>query len=679
MDNCRFIIKLLKLQLKLSILVFIYFNVSYAQSINEINKLKSEYEKLKKIQDQNITNSANFDQKINENLLPKNAYITGLNRKYVTIEDSLKDLSLSKYFGYNFFTKRDTVAFWENLPSPPNYVLGPGDEIIISIWGQTQLRQSFSINRDGTIYDDKVGQLDLLGKTLEKSKIYLLSQFGRVYATLIGSKPTSYIDVSLGGLKSINVNFVGNVKYPGVYSIHPFSNLITGLIQIGGVDTTGSLREINIRRNNKLYAKVDLYDYFLEGSMPNDIQLRDQDIVFIPTIKKRALIDSSVVRPGFYEFLNGESVKTGIKYAGGLSSHASQIISIQSIKPINERNSRDNNHINNYIKYDDSDNFFIENGDQILVRRIFNSFKNVEIIGQVKRPGIYPFKEGMTIKDLMELGGGFNDSTYLKSIYLDSGKIVRRNPLSRYETVISIKLRDYIGENSLNFELENLDRFVVHSNLNFFEKDNITISGEVNIPGSYPIIEDSESLNSIIQRAGGLTSKSLSNGISIYRDKRHLNAFEGSTMIRKEELQNRQDIVELENSKIRVAWDTKDIILMAGDSIVVKESTRTVNVLGEVYNPGVLTFNKNKSVNDYINSAGGITAQGNKNSVIVVYANGVVRPKRRLFSPRVLDGSTIVVNRKPPSEPFNITQFATNWTSIISSMITAIVLSRQIN
>ena len=177
---------------------------------------------------------------------------------YLIIE---KDEMDTRYFGYDYFTRRDTVAFWENLPTPANYLLGPGDELIISLWGETQLRETYTISREGKIYDEKVGLLNIAGKTIEVAKEYLENQFGRVYATLKGNNPTTYMDVSLGQLRSINVNFVGEVNYPGVYPVHPFSTLITGLIQAGGIDTTGSLRKIQIKREGVLKTEVDLYDY----------------------------------------------------------------------------------------------------------------------------------------------------------------------------------------------------------------------------------------------------------------------------------------------------------------------------------------------------------------------------------------------------------------------------------
>ena len=141
---------------------------------------------------------------------------------------------------------------------------------------------------------------------------------------------------------------------------------------------------------------------------------------------------------------------------------------------------------------------------------------------------------------------------------------------------------------------------------------------------------------------------------------------------------NTEDTEDTEDTKVRVAWQNESITLMPGDSVVVKESTGTINVSGQVYNPGLIEFRRGKPLRYYINSTGGITERGNPKSIIVVYANGVVSPNKWYTTPKIEDGATIIVNEKAPEEPFDVTQFATNWTSIVASMITAVVLSKQL-
>ena len=198
------------------------------------------------------------------------------------------------------------------------------------------------------------------------------------------------------------------------------------------------------------------------------------------------------------------------------------------------------------------------------------------------------------------------------------------------------------------------------------KEKNITISGEVNIPGEYPLVRDNEDLLTIVKRAGGFTNKALNDGIVIYR----LNSSIGKAAPIELEGQNQPRMY-------RLAWKNNKISLMPGDSIIVLESTNTVEVSGEVYNPGLIEFQRNRSLRYYINSSGGLTNKADKKAINVVYPNGVVVPYKYKISPKITNGSKIIINKKIDEPEFDITQFATNWTSIISSLVTIFILSQQ--
>ena len=269
--------------------------------------------------------------------------------------------------------------------------------------------------------------------------------------------------------------------------------------------------------------------------------------------------------------------------------------------------------------------------------------------------------------DLLNDKDEFISKLLNKSLFEDNRIIIISRITEKILSIIEEILEKNISETKIIILAQNLEK---RSKLrNFFEKENIQISGEVNIPGVYPLISDNEDLASILNRVGGLTSKALINGISIYRDKKYFQ----NMMDNNEEISNKN-----KNSKVRVAWKNSSIILMPGDSIVVRESTKTVNIIGAVQNPGLVEYNEGKPLRYYINSVGGITEKGNKRSIILVEPNGLVRPKKWYSSPSVTDGSTIYVSEKENTEPFDATQFATNWTQIISSVITAVILSQQI-
>jgi len=255
----------------------------------------------------------------------------------------------------------------------------------------------------------------------------------------------------------------------------------------------------------------------------------------------------------------------------------------------------------------------------------------------------------MTILDLLTLAGSFEDSTFWKTIYQDRAEIIRRDENSRYNKVIEVSLIDLVnGQKFGNFFLQNLDQVIVHQNTKFFEPQNVKILGEVNVPGTYPLIRDGETLQSIIDRAGGLTPRAFEDGIEINRD------------------------------TLKVVWEDYSIPILAGDSIVVSPRPGVVYVTGEVYNPGLIAYKKGRSLKSYLEAAGGLTTNGNKKDILVIYANGDVKTKRFLSTPAIRDGAMIIVNAKEEREPVNMTQLATNWAQIISSLLTIIILIRQL-
>ena len=608
----------------------------FAQSSQELERGKIEFERLQRNQRQQTLGSLNPTIVDSIEGLPRETSLV-LPSENLDLEETEADL-VPGYFGYDLFNSG--VTFWDNLPAPSNYLLGPGDEVVISLWGETQMRKTYTINRDGKIYDDKVGLLNLTGKNINNVSKFLNDQFGRVYSTLQGNNPTTYIDVSLGRMRSININFTGEVFRPGISPVHPFSTIISAISQVGGIKTTGSLREIHVKRDGKTYATFDLYEYLIEGKLPKNIQLKDQDLIFVPIRLSTVTMSSAIVRPGIYESKLGESIKSMLDYAGGAKEDASSRIGIKRIANAKVKNF--------YIDINESENVTINNGDKIELIKMFESVKSVEIIGQVKSPGIYNFWTGMTIKNLFELSGGYEDTTFYKSIHTTSAEIIRKNPDSPFETVISIDLDNLLSDQKANLLLQNLDRFVIHANPNYFEKKNVVILGEVRVPGSYPLLRKNEDLQSFINRAGGLTEKAFPEAIEIFRD------------------------------SLRIGWENTKIPISAGDSIIVKPKTGVVLVQGEIYNKGYIEYQKGKSLQYYIDSAGGITINGNKNDVFVLYANGVVKPKKMLSSPKIRDGSTIIVNFKEPEEPFDATEFANTTVSLISSLLTVIVLINQI-
>ncbi|MCH8328478.1 MAG: SLBB domain-containing protein, partial [Candidatus Marinimicrobia bacterium] len=500
------------------------------------------------------------------------------------------------YFGYDFFNDRTRVELWENLPAPASYRLGAGDEIVISLWGDSKLRATKSISRNGTIFISEVGLVSLTGKTITEAQAYLRSKFSQVYATLRGSKPSTFMDVSLGKLKLINVTFLGEVSNPGVHALHPFSRGITGLIQAGGIITTGSLRAIQIIRDTKIVATIDLYAYLLKGSAVSDIQLQDQDIIFVPVRHTTIKVEGKVKRPLIYESLQGESIADMLDYCGGRTPDASNTIEITSITSDLDRDNDEDILRIIYLPLSSAKNTLAKDGDIINVREILPVDKEVYIFGQVKRPGVFGFQESMRLMDLLELAGGINDESYWKSVYTERAELIRRDENSDYSITISIDLnalRD--GDESQNLELENLDQVIIRSNPYFAPPRNVSVQGEVKVPGVYAIRRDGETLEEIFQRVGGFNPRAFQEGIRMQRD------------------------------GIRVILSDYSIRVAGGDSIFVPFHPGVVRVIGEVYTPGLIHYSPDLDLHDYIESAGGFTPTAAKKQLSVTYANGNVK------------------------------------------------------
>jgi protein involved in polysaccharide export with SLBB domain len=651
-----------KFYLLLFLIFFVCGNTAFGQSIQELTALRGLLDQNNGITlPEEMSNGSQYNTKNEQDGIvyitapkikyqPKKGEWPSENKYLKWFNETDQDTSVMElygfisdtspeYFGYNIFTQRDSIAFWQHLPAPDNYILGAGDVVDISLWGETQLKDRYIIDRASNIYIDQVGLIGLRSKTVNEAKYLIENRFKQSFATLRGNTPSSFIDITIEAGKTINVHFVGEVNYPGIHMVHPFSSAITGLIQTGGIKTNGSLRNIKIKRNDEIIKIIDVYHYLLDGDLNNNIQLRENDVVIVPTRESTIEIDGSVVRNGYYEAIEGDNIKKMINYAGGIALKASGRVTLSRIIPIVNRANNMLPHEQHLISIDDLINITAVNGDIIYLHEIPPSFSEVSIVGQVKTPGTYKYTESMTLKDILELAGGIEDLEYLKTIHLDQIEIIRKNRSNIDNDIIKINLDEYLTNNKLDsLKLENFDLVVVHSNNNYLKSNNVTINGEIKVPGVYSLQNDNESLSSIIQRAGGFTDKAFPNGIIITRGEKN------------------------------VIWDDLSQPLVAGDNIIVDEQPGVVEVKGYIYNPGLVRFSPGRSMKSYINASGGVTQLGNRNNIIVQYPNGNVKSKKFLFNPIVKEGCTIIVKPKMPKEPLNINEFLRDTASIIASL-----------
>ena len=366
------------------------------------------------------------------------------------------------------------------MPAPQDFILGPGDEVIISIWGETNFRKSFTLNREGLIYYEKIGFLNLSNKTISESQLYLKNEFSRIFSTLRDDDARSDLLLEVGQLKSINVYLTGQVSSPGIHLIHPFSNIFSALVQAGGINQNGSLRNIKIIRNNKEIKSVDFYSFFLQGTNDFDsLKLINGDVIHVPTILKRAEIKGEILNPGFFELFENDTVSDLIKYAGGLSENASQSAIIDLIIPFSERLSDDNATTSLNLNSDKYKSINLNNGDSVNIIPISAVESKVEVIGRVKNPGEFSYKS--TLKEVLDLAGGFNDPTFRLTIKEDEILILRKDASSFYSMQYFTSYN-----NSENFILKPEDKILIYEDINYRNNFTYRIEGEVVKPGTYP-------------------------------------------------------------------------------------------------------------------------------------------------------------------------------------------------
>jgi len=638
------------------------FSVVFSQTYEEIIKLRNQYEQLKESQLQDeLNNEGETLLKDQEDEGPTRViykpedleefYRLQLSQLTKSLEeinelnsffDSTKKLS---HFGYNLFTNRDTMSFFDNMPLPSNYTLGSGDELIISLWGQVEKEETSIINRDGNIFFEDIGIVELGGLTLSESKLKLKNAFSKTYSTIKSNEPSTFLDISLGQLKGLNIHILGFVNSPGVYALHPFTDPFTALFYAGGVDTTGSLRNIEIYRDGIKVHSVDLYSIINGGSLNKQVRLLDQDIIFVPSRKSKVIINGAVQIPGYFELIEFETANDLINYSGGLTSKASNLITLKRVNSPFKRKSDDLAIEFFLIPMDSLNNFKLQNGDSLGIALISDYFPTITINGWVKRPGQYPYIKGIDILELIEIGGGLND----KSWFLPSQK--RVITLKKYNNSSKQKLITFDYDNIINGSqkiiLNPFDEVQILKNKSNNFNNYVSIKGEINSEGIYSI--SNRTLKDIISDAGGFTTNAFIEGIEVYRD------------------------------TLRVGVNSLSMVPLNGDSIFVPLRPGSITVLGSVNNPGLISFENGLSINDFIDLAGGYTIYANKKDVFIIYPNGLAKKKTRLSSPKVLEGSTIMVSASQlVTQQTDYLVVSQQIASIISSLATvALIISSQ--
>jgi protein involved in polysaccharide export with SLBB domain len=556
--------------------------------------------------------------------------------------ESLPGRGNEEFFGYSFFNR--SINFFDNIPTPANFKLAAGDEIVLSLWGETNSRESFVLNKNGSIYYSNIGFINLSNKTIKEAELLLSEKLISIYSTLQDKE--TQLDVELGKTKSINVYFTGQVTNPGISLVHPFTDVFSALVQSGGINSNGSLRNVKLIRNGKTYNIYDFYSFFLSGidNFSSD-RLLDGDIIHIPQVEKRVEIRGAVNSPSFFELLPNENYKDLLNYASGYTKNASSIISVIQIIPISSRDSDDVARKSlNLKRGDELNTLSINNGDRFIVNSITTNDISARILGRVKNPGEYQIPDNYSLKSLLNLAGGFQDPNYVNSINLENIVILRKSKNTVNNLEFSVNYAD-----ADNFIVEPNDTIIVYRDSNYMFSKTFSISGEVNFPGSYQVIKGLKIGDAIIN-AGGYTSFANEEVVKITINGSQLNNF------------------------------FLDSEVLDGMEITIPPLIKTIEVSGNVFNPGILDISSKKlTIAGAIQASGGLKESTKRNKIIVTNANG------RSYKPSFLQkqfkrldyGDVISVPTK--ERDLDITQLVSDVSNTLANLLAIFIIIDRVN
>ena len=551
---------------------------------------REQAERIKKQYEQEVgTNAANMQgTELNEARLREEAQdeTTALTNNQPTTEDLAQE---DQVFGRNIFNTRNlTFEPNNNMATPPNYQLGPGDEVIIDIWGasQTSIRQT--ITPDGTINMQELGPIYLSGMTVEEANRFLKNKLGTVF-----SNENNQIQVTLGNTRTIQINIMGEVVQPGTYALSAFSTVFHALYRAGGVNDIGSLRNVQLVRNGKKIAAVDVYDFIMQGKIKDDIRLQEGDVIIVPAYDMLVKMSGNVKRPMRFEMKKDETLTALIKYAGGFNADAYS----KSVRMVRQ------NGMEYEVKTVDEMDYSVcqlRDGDVVTVGAILNRFTNkVEIKGAVYRPDIYALDGKVnTVRALIEKAQGLMDDAFTNRAVLQR----QRDDLT--SEIVSVDVKALMNGTIPDIPLRKNDILYIPSIHDLQDLGSVTIYGEVTKPDEYPYA-DNMTLEDLIIQAGGLKEAASTVRVDVSR-----------------RIKNTKSVNSTDSIGQMFSFALKDgfvidgqpgFVLQPYDQVFVRRSPgyqtqQNVSIQGEVIFGGTYTLtSKAERLSDLVKKAGGVT------------------------------------------------------------------------
>ena len=786
----------------------------------EVEKLRSRIEGLSV--GSSKSRSTNASKRSAREQIDLNDITQGLLETQELMEEEKPDSTL---FGSKLFFQKNRKLSFEpslNQATPKNYILGPGDLIYVDIYGQSEKYYEATVNPEGSILLDNIGLIAVSGKTIEAAEGIIKTRVASFYTGLSGANPQTFLQVTLGNVKTIKVHILNEVRLPGTFTLSAFSTVFNALYAAGGPSDNGTLRAIQLIRNNKKIAEIDVYDLLMNGTANLDVQLQDQDVILVNPYLARVKVLGEVKRPLIFEVTPEDNLNDLIRYAGGFTDLAfKDRISISRITG-NQRSISD-------VFGNQLGLFTLKGGDEVAVGRVLDRFSNriqikgavfrpgtfaltegltltqliknadglkgdaytqrasilrtkgdlssevlevnlqavlegrqtdvvlqredvirissiydvqneryIQILGEVKRPGTYPYAAGMTPEELILTAGGLQESANLKDI-----EIARRLEDSDSGTlsdIITTSINPDLSFNPNAITLEPFDQVIVRKRANFTMQRLVSVEGQVNSPGIFAIQTSVDRISDLVKRAGGVNQFAYTKGATLIRKTEFFNTeseqvrrqknLEALRVLLKEDPNNAEAQEELLKRLFRdlpkekveekdsIANDAKresldqiasetpgiavkiketeavainlekilanpgseaDLVLEEGDILNVPKLLQTVRMRGDVVYPTTLRHELGRGFTYYINGAGGFDRRANRKQTYVVYANGAVKRTKGFLGirsyPAIEPGAEVIVPSKGPKTPFRVGELV----GITTGLATLALVLSQIN
>lgn len=507
---------------------------------------------------------------------------------------AVPEAPVSNIFGHSLFTSRN-LSFEPsaNLATPVNYRLGPGDEVIIDIWGASENTIRQTISPEGTILVRGLGPVHLNGMTVKEANSFLQREFSKIYSGISGNEPNSQIKLTLGDIRTIQINIMGEVSVPGTYTLSAFSTVFHALYRAGGVNRIGSLRSIKVVRGGKTFADLDVYDFLMKGQMKDDIRLQEGDVILVEPYQELVEIVGKVKRPMFYEMKPTETVATILKYAGGFTGDAYK----KAIRLV--RKSGREHQVYNVDEMDYSV-FRLDDGDMITIDAVLDRFENrVEVRGAVYRAGLYQLDGTVnTVKQLIKKAEGLRGDAFLNRVMID------REHEDLSHEIIAIDLGGLLRGTVADIPLQKNDILYIPSINDLKEEETVSIYGEIANPGTF-LFSKNMTIEDLLIQAGGLLEEAATTRVEVTRRIKDPKSTSVSSILGKTFTFDIKDGL--------LVGDTENFYLEPFDAVYIRKSPayrrqQNVTVAGEVLFSGSYSLlQKNERLSDLISKAGGVT------------------------------------------------------------------------